>query len=249
LADEQREEVSMKYPLVRITPWFFAVLAIAATPVSESTLPNETLRYSVNWPTGASLGEATLSASSADKVVNGQGQPQHIDFHFDLDAGVPGFVVSDRFHSLASGKLCSSEFQKTTSHGSKKVDDKETFDPGTGTVTRGSGDGQSEISANTCGKDALTFLYFLRQELSQGRVPAKQTVFFGAPYEIRLESAGTESVKIANKPVETEHLKASVDGPSSSISFDLFFLQDKARTPVLVKVPFALGTFSMELVR
>lgn len=240
----------MKYPFVRITPWFLvAAVAIAATPVSESTLPNETLHYSVNWPTGASLGEATLSASTSDKVVNGQAQPQRIDFRFDLDAGVPGFAVSDRFRSLASGTFCSSEFEKTTSHGSKKVDDKESFDPNTGTVKRGSGDGQSQISANSCGKDALTFLYFLRQELSQGRVPGKQTVFFGAPYEIRLESAGTESVKIANKPVETDHLKASVDGPSSSISFDLFFLQDKARTPVLVRVPLALGTFSMELVR
>lgn len=240
----------MKYPFVRITsPFLLAGLALVAAPVSESTLPNETLRYSVNWPSGLSLGEATLSASSSERVINGQAQPQSVDFRLDLDAGVPGFTVSDRFRSAASAKFCSSEFQKTTSHGSKKVDDKETFDPATGTVTRGSGDGQSEIVSNACGKDALTFLYFLRQELSQGRIPAKQTVFFGAPYEIKLQSEGTESVKIANKPVETDHLKASVDGPSSSISFDLFFLQDKARTLALVRVPLALGTFSMELVK
>jgi hypothetical protein len=141
------------------------------------------------------------------------------------------------------------EFEKTTSHGSKKVDDKETFDLNTGTVTRGEGAGQSEINSNTCGKDALAFLYFIRQELSQGRIPPRQTVFFGAPYEIRLESAGTESVKIGNKAVDTDHLKASVDGPSSSISFDMFFLQDKARTLALVRVPLALGTFSMELAK
>jgi hypothetical protein len=240
----------MKYPFVSIAPWFLAaVWALVAAPVNESTVPNETLRYSINWPTGASLGEATLSASSSERVANGQAQPPHINFRLDIDAGVPGFAVSDQFRSLASASLCSAEFEKTTSHGSKKVDDKETFDPSTGTVTRGSGDGQSEISANTCGKDALTFLYFLRQELSQGRVPAKQTVFFGAPYEIRLESAGTESVKIGNKPVDTDHFKASVDGPSSSISFDVFFSRDKARTPVLVRVPLALGTFSMELAR
>ena len=156
--------------------------------MAESTLPNETLRYSVNWPSGLSLGEATLSASSSESRQRAARSSMH--FQFDLDASVPGFAVSDRFRSAASGSFCSAEFQKTTSHGSKKVDDKETFDPNTGTVTRGSGDGSSEILANTCGKDALAFLYFLRQELSQGRVPPHQTVFFGAPYEIKLDSGG-----------------------------------------------------------
>lgn len=239
----------MKCPLAKVAlPLLLAVLTLAAAPAGESTLPNETLRYSINWPSGLSLGEATLSASSSAQVA-GEAQPPHVDLRFDLDAGVPGFPVSDRFRAAASAKLCSSDFEKNTSHGSKKVDDRETFDAVTGTVTRGSGDGQSQILSNACGKDALTFLYFLRQELSQGRVPSKQTVFFGAPYEIKFQSLGTESVKIASKPVEADHLKASVDGPSSSISFDLFFLQDKARTLALVRVPLALGTFSMELVR
>jgi len=238
----------MKYSVVGITPFLIASLALAATPVSETTLPNETLRYNVNWPSGLSLGEATLTASSSAGALNGQDSP-HMHFEFDLDAGVPGFTVSDHFHSAASGSFCSAEFRKITSQGSKHVDDKETFDPSTGTVTRGAGAGKSEIDANTCGKDALTFLYFVRRELSQGRIPARQTVFFGAPYEIRLESTGTESVKIASKPVEAEHVKASVDGPSSSISFDLYFLQDKARTLALVRVPLAMGTFSMELAK
>jgi hypothetical protein len=236
----------MKYPFVKITPPFLlSALVLFAAPVAESTLPNETLRYSVNWSSGLSLGEATLSASSSRETTG----PGRMHFQFDLDASVPGFAVSDKFRSAASGSFCSEEFQKTTSQGSKRADDKETFDPSTGTVTRGSGSGQSEISANTCGKDALAFLYFVRQELSQGRIPPRQTVFFGAPYEIRLDSAGTESVKIGNTSVETDHVKASVSGPSSNIDFDLFFLQDRARTPALVRVPLALGTFSMELVK
>jgi hypothetical protein len=236
---------AMKYPFVNITPFLLSAWMLFAAPVAESTLPNETLHYSVNWPSGLSLGEATLSASSSHEA----NAPDRTHFQFELDAGVPGFAVSDKFRSASSGSFCSVEFEKTTSHGSKKVDDKETFDLNTGTVTRGEGAGQSEINSNTCGKDALAFLYFIRQELSQGRIPPRQTVFFGAPYEIRLESAGTESVKIGNKAVDTDHLKASVDGPSSSISFDMFFLQDKARTLALVRVPLALGTFSMELAK
>jgi len=235
----------MKYRFEKTTPLLFSALALVAAPVAEPALPNETLHYSVNWPTGVGLGEATLSASSPQQA----GALDHMHFQFDLDANVPGFAVSDRFRSAASGSFCSAEFDKTTSHGSKKVHEKETFDPNTGTVTRGSGSGLAEISANTCGKDALAFLYFVRQEMSQGRMPPRQTVFFGAPYEIRLDSAGTESVKIGNKPVDTEHVKASVDGPSSSISFDLFFLKDKARTLALVRVPLSMGTFSMELAK
>lgn len=236
----------MKYPFVKITsPFLLSALMLFAAPVAESPLQNETLRYSVNWPSGLSLGEATLSASSGSEAKG----PQTMHFHFDLDAGVPGFAVSDRFRSDASGSFCSAEFQKATSHGSKRVEEKETFDANTGTVTRGSGDGRTDISANTCSKDALAFLYFVRQELSQGRVPPRQTVFFGAPYEIKLDSAGAESVKIGNTTVEAEHLKASVTGPSSSINFDLYFLQDRARTLALVRVPLALGTFSMELVK
>lgn len=232
---------------LKITPPFLlSALALFAAPVAVSTLPNETLHYSVNWPSGLSLGEATLSASSS--VVNGQEQPR-MQFQFDLDAGVPGFAVSDRLRSSASGSFCSAEFEKRTSQGSKRVDDKETFDLNTGTVTRGEGSGQSEIISNACGKDALAFLYFARQELSQGRIPPRQTVFYGAPYEIQLESAGTESVKIGNKSVDADHVKASVTGPSSNISFDLFFLKDSARTLALVRVPLALGTFSMELTK
>ncbi len=235
----------MTYRLFTFIPVFFlSALVLAAAPVTDSTLPNETLRYSVNWPSGLSLGEATLTASSSR-----QEGPGRMQFQFDLDAGIPGFTVRDQFHSAASGGFCSEEFHKLTAQGSKRVDEREKFDSATGTVTRGAGSGQSDIGANPCSKDALAFLYFVRQELSQGRIPPRQTVFFGAPYEIKLDLAGTESLKIGNASMEADHLKASVSGPSSSIDFDLFFLKDAARTLALVRVPLSLGTFSMELVK
>jgi hypothetical protein len=237
----------MKYLLSSFTgPFLLAAFAVIAAPVAEPTLPNETLRYSINWPTGVSLGEAQLSASSS---AGASGQPGHMHFQFDLDASAPAFAVSDRFRSDASGTFCSADFQKSISHGSKKVDDKETFDSQTGTVTRGSGASQAEMSGNTCAKDALTFLYFLRQELSQGRIPARATVYFGAPYEVRLNSAGTESIKIGSASVDADRITAAVTGPSSSISVEMLFLKDRARTLAVVRVPLALGRFSMELVK
>jgi hypothetical protein len=231
--------MSPKYPFSNLAGSFLlAAFALIAAPAAEPTLPNETLRYSINWPTGVSLGEAALSASSS---------AAHMHFTFDLDASAPAYAVSDRFRSDASGSFCSSEFEKSTSHGSKKAADKETFDSNTGTVTRGSGSGQAEMSANPCSKDALTFLYFLRQELSQGRVPPRATVFFGAPYEVRLSLAGTESIKIGNASMDADRITATATGPSSSISFEMLFLKDRARTLAVVRVPLALGKFSMEL--
>ena len=237
----------MKYLLANLTaPILITGLIAAAAPIYAPTLPNESLHYSVNWPTGVSLGEATLVASSSPGA---SGQPGHMHFVFDLDAGAPGFTISDRYRSEASGTFCSAEFEKSISHGPKRADDKETFDAESGTVTRGSGSGQSQLSANPCGKDALAFLYFLREELSQGRLPQHETVFFGAPYEIRLSAAGTESIKVGGAPVDADRISAQASGPSSNISFEMLFLKDPAHTLALVRVPLALGKFSMELVK
>jgi hypothetical protein len=74
-------------------------------------------------------------------------------------------------------------------------------------------------------------------------------VFFGAPYEIRVEFMGTQKIPLGESQVEADRVTAAVKGPSSEISFEVFFLKDRTRTPVLVRVPLALGTFSMELVR
>jgi Protein of unknown function (DUF3108) len=234
----------MKFSNITVPGFLLALTALAA-PSAEPSLPNESSHYSINWPTGVSLGEATLTASSS---AGSSGQPGRMHFVFDLDAGAPAFTVSDRYRADAAGSFCSSEFEKNTSHGSKKALDKETFDSN-GTVTRGSGSGQSQLSASTCSKDALTFLYFLRQELSQGRLPAQETVYFGAPYQVRLSAGGTESLKIGNAPVDAERIDAAITGPSSSISVELLFLKDRARTLAVVRVPLSLGKFSMELVK
>jgi len=89
----------------------------------------------------------------------------------------------------------------------------------------------------------------VRHELGQGRLPAAQTVYFGAPYQVRLEFAGTQAIRMGDKNVEADRLKASAKGPSSEISFEIFFLKDTGRTPALVRVPLSLATFTMELVK
>jgi hypothetical protein len=226
----------------------FAVLLVSsATSASAPSFSNEHLRFSVNWPSGLSLGEGNLSASRSGSAQDSTGR---LDMAFNLDAGIPGFSVSDQYRSAASPDYCSLEFQKKVSHGKKSADETTKFDDETQTATRETANGgKSDMKMSSCGKDALTYLYFVRRELSQGRLPPTQTVFFGSPYQIHLEFGGTLNITLGEKSVEADKILANLKGPSSDINFEVYFLKDQARTPVLVKVPLTLGTFSMELVR
>lgn len=220
-----------------------AALAQPEVPFGEE----ETLRYAVNWPSGLSLGEAELTA----RLINqGAGPAPRWDFQFRLDAAVPGFRVLDDYRSSATGQLCSLEFEKESSHGKRKTREKTTFNAATGTAARVTlgGGGESEIPVPACPKDGLTFLYHLRRELSRGRLPAAQTMLFGAPYEISFQYAGLRRVRLGEESVDADRLTVTVKGPASQHEFELVVARDSARTPVLVKVPLDLGDFSMELV-
>jgi hypothetical protein len=203
----------------------------------------EVLNYVINWPSGLSLGDARFEARQAG---------DRMEFTFTLDAALPGFTVNDRFRSVATrDSLCSLEFEKQFTHGKRKANERTAFDLQKGVATRETlaGGGKSEISIPACPKDALTFLYFVRRELSQGRLPPAQTVYYGAAYQVRVDYGGVQNLRIGEAKVEADRLLASLKGPASQVSFEVFFARDAGRTPVLVRVPFAMGSFSMELVK
>jgi uncharacterized protein DUF3108 len=219
----------------------FSLVCLAETPPKPLTgfpFQNETLRFSVNWPTGVSLGHAVMQARQTD---DGKW-----DFEFTLDASIPGITITDRYHSVATADLCSVEFERDSTHGTKKSHDTVTFAQDRGSARRKTaGGGSSDIGVPACAKDALTFLYFTRREMGQGRVPLATTIVMGSPYEIQLEYKGEEPVKGA----VSDRLVSSVRGPASNVSFDILFARDPARSPLLVRTPLPLGTFSLELTR
>ena len=218
-----------------------AAALLAPAGGSPPVLPaDETLRYTVNWPSGLSLGEGTLTARKAGGEW---------DFSLELEAAIPGFQVVDRFLSRASAGFCSIHFEKNSVHGKRKAREKTVFDGQLATRTTLEGGGKSEFPVPACARDALAFLYFLRQEITQGRVPPPQTVYFGAPYQVRLDYKGAQPVESGSAVEKGDRLVASVKGPSSNFSFEILLGRDPARTPLLIKVPLELGTFSMELVR
>jgi hypothetical protein len=111
------------------------------------------------------------------------------------------------------------------------------------------GGGSTDLDIPACARDALTFVYFARRELGQGRVPPPERVFFGGSYSARLEYTGPVTLEPRGKPTVTDRVAVSVKGAQANVSFEVFFARDAARTPLSLKVPFPVGTISMDLVR
>jgi Protein of unknown function (DUF3108) len=220
-----------------------APTAPAAPAPTGFPYTSESLDYSVNWPTGLNLGEAHLRASKGS---------DRWEFEFSLDAAVPGFAISDHDRSEANTDLCSLELEKQTTHGQHTAHERTVFDYEHATATRTTlveGGGHTDVSISHCAHDGLDYIFYARRELSQGRLPQQETVLFGASYSVRMAYTGEQDVTVANKRHQADHVVLYLKGPTADSTVDIFFDRDPARTPLIVKAPFALGTFSMELAR
>jgi hypothetical protein len=224
----------MKYLLIALTLVAGSFSQLAAAGLTGFPFTDEDLSYSINWPSGLSLGESHLHARHSGANWN---------FELTIDAGIPGFLVKDRYSSISSPDFCSTSLQRDTAHGAKRAGETETIS-GT-TVTRTGG---RELTVPSCVKDALTFLFYARRELGQGRVPEGQQILLGGLYPIRLEYAGEQTVKVGEQSTVSDKIICSVSTASSGINFEVYFARDAARTPLIIRVPFSIGTFSMELV-
>jgi len=226
----------------------YFILAILIFPASA-----ESLHYTINWPSGLSLGEATLSSDRISDKAGGEKTNSHWDFALDIDASVPGFVIRDHYESAAGNfgnDVCTTRFEKKYTHGKHTTEERITFDQDQHTASRETvGGGTADVSISSCGRDALTYLQFARSELAQGRLIPQQTVLLGAAYDVRLEYTGTMTISAGDKKMEADRVLATIRGPSSNLTVEIFFARDAARTPLLAKLPLALGTFTVELQR
>lgn len=229
-----------------------ACLAWAQGPSSSAARPavstgavgfprGEVLNYSINWPSGLSLGEAQFKVA---------GDEPGWQFEFTIEAGLPGLEIRDRYRSSVNGSFCSEKLEKDFVHGPRKGKETVTYDLVKRQATRQtSTGGKSEISIPDCVKDGLSFVYFLRRELAGGRVPGSQQVNFGAAYQVTASYADSPQIEIGGTRQVSDRVQASFKGPASSHTVEIFFARDAARTPLLIRMPFALGTFALELVR
>jgi len=230
-------------------PFFLLCVSLGAqphaVPPEEKPSPkSETLRYNINWPSGLSLGEGQLTST---RLPPGEGGGWRFTLH--LEASVPGFPVEEDVRSKATADFCSVELEKEHLRGKRKTKEQTRFDQQKLTATRKTleAGGTSEASLSPCAKDALAFLFFLRRELVQGRLSPRQKVYYGAAYDTRVEFTGTQTVRLAESAVEADRLVATFKGPASEAAIELFFARDAVRTPVMIRVPLAMGKFTMEL--
>jgi hypothetical protein len=232
-------------PRLRIEILLVALL-MAAVAHAQSGFPftNETLKYTVNWPSGLSLGEATFTA-------------QHLssagwEFDMTLNAAIPGFALVDHVKASATDDLCSKQFERDLANGGRKTEEKIEFDQKQGSAHRVTtvpkNGGETTFSIAGCARDALTYVYYGRRELGQGRVPQAQNVYFGGPYSARMDYTGAQNVAVGGKSTVTDHLVVSVKGPKADFNFEVFYARDAARTPVAIRIPLPLGALSIELV-
>ena len=216
--------------------------AVWCADAGGAPVQNESLAYNINWPSGLSLGEARVISH----FVN-----DHWYFEMVLDAGVPGFAVSDRFSSIAGNDLCSLEFGRETLHGKRRTQEKTTFDYKKKVAHRVTlnGGGKNDSKLTGCARDALSFVILARRELGLGRVPSAQTVYYGSQYTVKMDFAGPRNITYNDKKAKADKATVTVKGPASDFSFEIYFALDAARTPLVVKVPLSVGMISAELVR
>ena len=235
------------HPGVRSIFLLAVTVLLLAFPVCAQTgfpFQDETLHYSVNWPSGLSLGDAIFTARHSAEGWK---------LNAGVDAGIPGFAISDKFWDSVTGGLCSLELNRDISHGTKKTREKTTFDQVNLTAHRVTvlpeGGGETDFAIPSCGRDALAFLYYARREMGQGHVAPPQQVYLGAAYSVRLDYKGARDVNVGDKPTVTDYVVVNVKGPKADVSADVYFARDAARTPLLIRIPLTVGVFSIELVR
>jgi len=232
--------------LVPAVPAQTPAKALAHAPALQEGFPftDESLHYSMNWPSGLSLGDAAMAAHHSAAGWN---------FEVTLSAGVPGFAMADKFTSVTDTGICSQEFGRELSHAGKRTSEKTTFDQKAGTARRVTlfpeGGGTSAYDILSCARDAIAFTYYARVELGQGRVPPAQQILFGPPYMVRMDYAGAQNITVDQKTAVADRLTVFVKGPKSDFNFEIFFARDPARTPLRIVIPAAMGTFALELVR
>ena len=72
---------------------------------------------------------------------------------------------------------------------------------------------------------------------------------FGAIYNVRIEYTGPQRIKVGDQAADADRILATIKGPTTDVTVEIFFGRDAARTPLLARIPLSLGTFTVELIR
>lgn len=221
-------------------------VSLTAQSASSSWPPlatGERLRFNLVWPSGISLGDGSLEASSA----NGQ-----IQLKASVAAELPQYRIGYSFTSLTDERLCSVRFSETLQEGSRVRETTFDFDQQKHLVRRTRGSETTEQPIPDCARDPLALLYHFRQQLASHQVQigtpeAVGAFYLSGDYSVRYEAVTPETVKLGGKRWEGDRFLITARGTGSKHSFEMWIRPDRSRTPVAIRVPFSLATFSAVL--
>ena len=195
--------------------------------------------YKLLWPSGLSLGEAVIAASSTGKEIH---------LTVTVEAELPQHNVRYSFSSTATEeKLCSLHFQQEINEGRRKWEESIEFDQQNRQARRTRSGQTTTLSVPECARDPLTFLYYFRSQLAATKPFDSGTFHLGANFDVRFEFTGRGTETLGGRQHGVEKFRVTYTGPSAKKTLELWVLTDAARQPALVRVPFPLAVFTAEL--
>ena len=220
--------------------------SLMAQSASSSWPPlasGERLTFNLLWPSGISFGEAFLEASRVGEQIH---------LKATVVAELPQHRVSYSFTSITDQQLCSIRFNETLREGQKTTETSSEFDQEKHVVRSTRAGATTEHAIPACARDPLALHYHFRRQLALGQVPigtpeAVGAFYLGGDYAVRYEAITPESVKLGSKEWEGQRFLITARGSSGERSFEMWLRPDDARTPVAIRIPFSLATFSAEL--
>ena len=219
-----------------------ALLCLHATaPCAYAAIfsDGESLAYAVTWPSGLSLGETIFRAKAT---------AEGWEFEMTVEAGLPTIEIQDEYRAKADVSLCSRQSSKDAKHGERRIQERVDFDQQANQAVRKTvNGGESTFPIPPCARDSLTYFYFLREQLAAGRIPPPDDIYFGARYQISVTYLESRDIEVAGESRPADRILVDVSGPNSQLGFEIFFGKDAARTPLLIRIPFEIGTFSLRL--
>lgn len=203
----------------------------------------ERLIFNLLWPSGITLGEAVLEASGTD---------QGIRLEATVAADLPQYRIAYTFTSLIDEQLCSIRFSETLREGKNARETSFEFDQRNHLVRRTRAGQTTESPIPACARDPLALLYHFRKQLAFNQLPvgtleAVGAFHLGEDYSVRYEPITPETVKLGTKQWEGDRFLVTARGSDGDHSFEMWVRPDTSRTPVAIRVPFSLATFSAEL--
>ena len=215
----------------------------AAAQQASSPFPplqqGETLRYRLQWPSGLTLGEATLRAIPSGKEVR---------LELTVEAGLPQYTLRDTFSAVATQEdLCSLQFRQEISEGARQRVETIEFDLSARQATHTRGNQTTTMAVPPCPRDPLTFLYYVRREAAAGRPVTSGAVQLKNGVAVQIVPGDQESVSVSGQAKQAEHYVVTYTGPGSARTFHLWLSPDAARAPVRIQAPFSLAVFTAEL--